>query len=60
MSKAIQSRHSSHRWCTKTRCKIVETNLTTIAQEQSRKLLMHCHVICHLQMCLCSNKLVIF
>ena len=50
MSKVIKSRHSSHRWRNKTWCKIEVrkgngvTYLTTQAQEQRRKLLMHYHV----------------
>ena len=66
MSKVIKSRHSSHRWRYKTRCRseVREeygvTYLTTVDQEQCQKLLMHYHV--HgpsvLQTCLCSNKWV--
>ena len=57
MSKVIKSRHSSHRWRTKTWCKIEGregygvTYLTTQAQEQRRKLLMHYHVHGSLVVC---------
>ena len=51
MSDVIKSRHSSiTRWRTITRCRIEGredygvTYLMTLAQEQSWKLLMHCHV----------------
>ena len=50
MSKEIKSIHSSHRSHSKTRCMIEGredygiTILTTLAQEQIRKLLMHYHV----------------
>ena len=64
MSKVIKSRHSSHRWRNKTRCRIEGredngvTYLTTLAEGQSQKLLMHYHVHRSLvrQICLCSNK----
>ena len=42
--------YSYHRWRNKTRCRVEGsvdygvTHLTTLAQEQNQKLLMHCHV----------------
>ena len=64
MSEIIKSRHSSHRWRNKTRCKREErydygvTYSMTLSQEQSRKLLMYYHGF-YKRVC-AQNKWVIF
>ena len=67
MSNVDKSRHSPHSWRNKPRCKLkVEriygvAQLTILAQEQSRKLLMHCvYGTLDLQKCLCTKDKIIF